>query len=221
VTDTRAIIDGLKARWRTHVQMLGNFEAGLVGRTFDNLCAAYSEPHRRYHTLSHLVWLFDCLERHAEEIGDPARVAFACWYHDIVYDPRRSDNEAKSAERAIKELDALRAASDLRSHVMQLIIATKDHTAGGRDYDDDIFLDADFAILGSPESEYRDYVRNVRAEYAHVDDAGWKAGRGAFLKKIAAAPRIFRTGVFEGEYAEQARANITWEMRALAQGDSP
>jgi predicted metal-dependent HD superfamily phosphohydrolase len=212
VTDTRAIIDGLKARWRTHVQMLGNFEAGLVGRTFDNLCAAYSEPHRRYHTLSHLVWLFDCLERHAEEIGDPARVAFACWYHDIVYDPRRSDNEAKSAERAIKELDALRAASDLRSHVMQLIIATKDHTAGGRDYDDDIFLDADFAILGSPESEYRDYVRN---------DAGWKAGRGAFLKRIAAAPRIFRTGVFEGEYAEQARANITWEMRALAQGDSP
>jgi predicted metal-dependent HD superfamily phosphohydrolase len=215
LSDARATIEGLKARWRTHVQMLGNFQADIVGRTFDNLCASYSEPQRRYHTLAHLTSLFDCLERHGEEIGDPARLAFAAWYHDIVYDPRRDDNEAKSAERAIKELDALGAESALRSHVMQLILATKNHAGGGRDYDDDIFLDADFAILGAPEDEYRAYVRNVRAEYAHVDDQGWKAGRGAFLKKIAAAPRIFRTGIFEGEYADQARANIAWELAAL------
>ena len=215
MTAAGANIEGLKARWRTHVQMLGNFSADLVGRTFENLCASYSEPQRHYHTLAHLTSLFDCLEQHAEEIGDPARVAFAAWYHDIVYDPRRSDNEAKSAERAIKELDALGADSALRSHVVQLILATKNHAAGGRDYDDDVFLDADLAILGAPETEYRRYVSDVRAEYAHVDDAGWRQGRGAFLKKIAAAPRIFRTGVFEGEYADQARANIAWELSQL------
>ena len=208
-------IENLKARWRTHVQMLGNFSADLVGRTFDNLCTSYSEPHRRYHTLAHLTSLFDCLERHGEEIGDPPRVAFATWYHDVVYDPRRGDNEAKSAERAMKELDALGAGGELRSHVVQLILATKNHMAGGRDYDDDIFLDADFAILGAPDAQYRQYVADVRAEYAHVDDAAWLAGRGAFLKKIAAAPRIFRTGIFEGEYAPQARANIAWELSAL------
>lgn len=215
MTTAGANVEGLKARWRTHVQMLGNFSADVVSRTFDNLCASYSEPQRRYHTLAHLTSLFDCLERHAEEIGDPARVAFAAWYHDIVYDPRRTDNEAKSAERAIKELDDLGAEGALRSHVVQLILATKNHAAGGRDYDDDIFLDADFAILGSPEAEYREYVRNVRAEYAHVDDAGWKTGRGTFLKKIARAPRIFHTGIFEGEYADQARANIAWELEQL------
>ena len=212
--------DALKARWRTHVQMLGNFNADIVGRTFDNLCASYSEPHRRYHTLAHLTSLFDCLEAHGEEIGDPSRVAFACWYHDAIYDPRRSDNEAKSAERAMKELDALGADNALRSHVVQLILSTKNHMAGGRDYDDDIFLDADFAILGAPADQYRQYVADVRAEYTHVDDAGWITGRGAFLKKLAASPRIFRTGIFEGEYAEQARANITWELGAL-EGLSP
>ena len=79
-------------------------------------------------------------------------------------------------------------------------------------------LCADFAILGAPEDEYRQYVTDVRAEYAHVDDAGWKAGRGAFLKRIAAAPRIFRTGIFEGEYAEQARANIAAELERLEGG---
>lgn len=215
MTNERATIDGLKARWRTHVQMLGNFNADVVGRTFDNLCAAYSEKHRRYHTLSHLAWLFDCLEKHGDEIGDGPRVAFAAWYHDVVYDPRRNDNEAKSAERAMKELDALGADNALRSHVVQLILATKNHMNGGRDYDDDIFLDADFAILGVGEDEYRQYVADVRAEYAHVDDKQWIAGRGAFLRKIAASPRIFRTGIFEGEYGDQARKNIAWELAAI------
>ncbi len=207
--------EALKARWRTHVQMLGNFNADIVGRTFDNLCASYSEPNRRYHSLAHLTALFDCLELHADEIGDPTRVAFAAWYHDIAYEPHRNDNEAKSAERAMKELDNLGASSELRSHVVQLILATKNHSAGGRDYDDDIFLDADFAILGSPEDVYRQYVSDVRAEYAHVSDADWKTGRSAFLRKITAAPRIFRTGIFEGEYAEQARKNIAWELTEL------
>ncbi len=208
-------VETLKARWRTHVQMLGNFSPDLVGRTFENLCASYCEPQRRYHTLSHLTALFDCLEIHADEIGDPARLAFATWYHDIVYDPRRSDNEGKSAERAMKELDNLGASGELRSHVVQLILATKNHAAGGRDYDDDIFLDADFAILGAPEDDYRQYARDVRAEYAHVNAPDWKAGRGTFLKKIAAAPRIFRTGIFEGAYGEQARTNIAWEIKEL------
>ena len=206
----------LKARWRTHVQMLGNFSADVVGRLFDNLCASYSESHRRYHTLDHLTWLFDCLETHADEIGDPARLAFATWYHDVVYDPRRQDNEAKSAERAMKELDQLGAAPDLRSHVVQLILSTKHHSRGGRDYDDDIFLDADFAILGTDETAYRKYVQDVRAEYAHLDNQSWITGRSAFLRSVAAGDRIFRTGIFEGEYADQARANIAWELAEIA-----
>ena len=208
--------EALKARWRTHVQMLGNFSADVVGRLFDNLCASYSEDHRKYHTLEHLTWLFDCLETHADEIGDPARLAFATWYHDIVYDPRRQDNEAKSAERAMKELDQLGASPDLRSHVVQLILSTRQHTKGGRDYDDDIFLDADFAILGTNEPAYRKYVHEVRAEYAHLDDQAWNAGRATFLKSIAASDRIFRTGIFEGEYADQARENIARELSEMA-----
>ena len=87
------------------------------------------------------------------------------------------------------------------------------YAAGGRDAP--IFLDADFAILGAPDAAYRQYVADVRAEYAHVDDAGWKTGRGAFLKKTLASPRIFRTGIFEGEYADQARKNIAWELQEL------
>jgi predicted metal-dependent HD superfamily phosphohydrolase len=208
--------EGLKARWRTHVQTLGNFSAPLVGTLFDSLCRSYSEPHRHYHTTAHLTWLFDCLEKHADEIGDPTRLAFAVWYHDSIYDPRRRDNEARSAERAMKELDALGATPALRSHVVQLILATRNHAEGGRDYDDDIFLDADIAILASPAAEYDSYARQIRAEYAHLDDAAWAKGRTDFLKATAARERIFRSGIFEGEYAAAARENMARELAALA-----
>ncbi len=210
----------LRGLWRTHMNALGTFDAGAAGKAFDRLCASYAEPQRHYHTLSHLVALFDCLELYADEIGDPSRLALAAWYHDCVYDPKAKDNEEKSAERATNELRALGAHTLLIDRVAKLILATKNHLgATGGDYDDDVFLDADFAILGAPEAAYRQYVEGVREEYAHLSDDEWKAGRMAFLERIVLAPRIFRTGVFEGAYAAQARANIKRELKELEATD--
>ena len=206
----------LRAHWRTHVTAIGAFDAGLANRAFDALCASYAEPQRHYHTLDHVVALFDTLEEYADEVGDASRLAFAVWYHDAIYDPQAKDNEERSAERAQKELKALGAHPLLIDRVAKLILATKDHmgaTAG--DYDDDVFLDADFCILGASPEAYQQYVADVREEYAHLSDEEWKKGRGAFLEKIAEAPRIFRTGIFEGAYGKQARANIKAELRSL------
>jgi predicted metal-dependent HD superfamily phosphohydrolase len=206
----------LRAHWRTHVTAIGAFDAGLANKAFDALCASYSEPQRHYHTLDHVVALFDTLEIYDEEIGDPSRLAFAVWYHDAVYDPQAKDNEERSAERASKELKALGAHPLMIDRVSKLILATKNHmAASGGDYDDDVFLDADFAILGAPPEEYAAYLSGVREEYAHLSDEEWKKGRGAFLERIAEAPRIFRTGIFEGAYAKQARLNIKGELRNL------
>jgi predicted metal-dependent HD superfamily phosphohydrolase len=206
----------LRAHWRTHVTAIGAFDAGMSNRAFDALCASYAEPQRHYHTLDHVVALFDTLEEYAEEISDPSRLAFAVWYHDAIYDPQAKDNEERSAERAQKELKALGAHPLLIDRVAKLVLATKNHMgATGGDYDDDVFLDADFCILGSSPETYQQYVADVREEYAHLSDEEWKKGRGGFLEKVAEAPRIFRTGIFEGAYAKQARANIKAELRSL------
>ena len=206
----------LKGLWRVHLNALSAFDAGAASKAFDRLMASYAEPQRHYHTLNHLLALFACLEEYADEISDPSRLAFAVWYHDCVYDPQSKDNEEQSAERATKELKALGAHTLLVDRVGKLILATKNHTgATGTDYDDDVFLDADFAILGAPADEYRDYVAGVREEYAHLSDDEWKNGRGPFLERIVTAPRIFRTGIFEGAYAKQARINIKGELRTL------
>jgi predicted metal-dependent HD superfamily phosphohydrolase len=203
----------LKSRWTADTLVTGNERA--ADRCFDGIVASYSEPHRAYHTLEHLGFIFDKLAAHAVDAQEPGRLAFAAWYHDIVYDPAAKDNEERSALRATAELTELGADPGLVARVALLIRATAAHTKGGADSDDDLFLDADFAILGADPQTYRRYIANVRREYAAISDAGWRTGRGAFLTGALAQPRIFRTERFEAAYGAQARDNMTAELGAL------
>lgn len=207
-----ACLARLRARWRDHTAGL---DARRADAAFDGIVAAYSEPHRAYHTLAHLDFLFARLDEHAGDAAEPARLAFAAWYHDIIYDTARSDNEARSAERAETELAALGLEAGLVARIAALIRATAAHQAGGSDRDDALFLDADFAILGADPETYRRYAAEVRREYARLDDATWRAGRGAFLRKALTQTRFFLTDRFEATYGAAARANIAAELAAL------
>ncbi|MFT3808912.1 MAG: hypothetical protein QM698_03275 [Micropepsaceae bacterium] len=209
----KALIDRLRARWFSLTSSCRDDNGS--DRCIEGLIASYSEPHRAYHTLAHLDFVFAMLDAHAAKAREPARLAFACWYHDVIYDPRAADNEARSAERATEELTAIGVMPDVVKRIDRLIRATATHQTADADSDDALFLDADFSILGAAPEIYAAYVKGVRFEYGHVDDAGWKAGRGAFLKKALAAGRLFRTDVFETAYGAQARANVTAELKAL------
>lgn len=208
-------IAALKQRWLADVRALGCRDARLGEKLFDRLADAYGEPQRAYHTLTHLEDLFAKLDAHGRKSLDRPRLAFAAWYHDIVYVPGARDNEAKSAERARAELAEMDADAGLIARVMRAIRATASHTKGGADDDDNLFLDADFSILGAAPEDYRRYVAGVRREYADVDDAAWRNGRGAFLALALGQPRIFHTDAFENAYAAQARANIRAELQSL------
>ena len=59
------------------------------------LCVAfYTEPGRFYHTLKHTEAMLDALDRRGV-LTYP--LALAVWGHDLIYDPARGDNEARSA----------------------------------------------------------------------------------------------------------------------------
>lgn len=197
----------LRQRWLADTQGL----AGAAAR-FDDLCARYSEPHRHYHTLTHLDALFGQLAPH--RLSHPSAVHFAAWYHDVIYDTAKSDNEERSAAYAADALGAMGFADIAR--VEHMILATKNHTAPPADADEALFLDADFSILGAPPARYAAYVAEVRAEYGWLPEEAWRAGRMAFLTKTAAAPRLFHTDDFETRLGAQARANIAWERAQRA-----
>ena len=68
---------------------------------YQDLVARYREPHRRYHTLQHLEECFARFDELRALAEHPRDVELAIWFHDAIYDTRRSDNDA-SADRCWK-----------------------------------------------------------------------------------------------------------------------
>jgi len=182
----------------------------------------YREPHRRYHGVQHLACVVRDVGILLGEVAvtDPATVVAAAFFHDAIYEPRSSTNEADSAALAASTLAAWEShgwTPSRRDEVVRLILATAGHVAGAGADDPSaaVLLDADLAVLGADPAAYHAYVLAVRAEYAHVDDAGWRLGRAAVLRSFLTRPTIFQTpSMLRRE--PSARANLSAELAPLA-----
>lgn len=181
------------------------------------LAAAYAEPHRRYHTQAHID---DCLAKLARVEGLSAaerlRLERAIWWHDAVYDPRRGDNEEASADLARADLSALGVDPVEIGEVARLILLTKGHAVSPGDRLGALLVSIDLSILGADPGAYDAYAGAVRAEYAHVPEDLFRAGRRRVLEGFLAAPRLFPDDAFEHRYGAAARRNLTRELSALA-----
>jgi predicted metal-dependent HD superfamily phosphohydrolase len=175
--------------------------------------AAWSEPHRRYHDLRHLAAVLGLVRELGGEAADPAAVALAAWYHDVVYDPRRDDNEQLSAERARAGLRGLVPDGRL-AEVVRLVLLTAGHDAAPGDANGAVLCDADLAVLATPPDAYAAYASAVRAEYGHLPDEVFSAGRIAVLESLLALPALYRLPVTAG-WEPRARANLTAELGLL------
>lgn len=190
----------------------------------DAVLTRYREPHRAYHTATHIMMVL----RHVHDItaasaADPSpELVVAALYHDAIYDPRSTDNEAKSAHIAARDLGGVGWSADRSAVVADLIMATAAHIgaapaqrAGEPPSDTAVLVDADLAILGADPSTYQAYVNGVRTEYGFVDDDGWRSGRGAVLQRFLDADRLFTTEHMSSRLEHRARANIEAELAAL------
>ena len=106
------------------------------------LVAAWSEPHRRYHDLAHLAAVLGLVGELGA--GDLTAVRLAAWYHDVVYDPERADNEEISAQRARAGLRGL-VDDDRVAEVERLVRLTAGHDPAPDDVDGAVLCDADLA----------------------------------------------------------------------------
>jgi predicted metal-dependent HD superfamily phosphohydrolase len=176
--------------------------------------AAWSEPHRRYHDLSHLAAVLGLVDVLAPAAGDPDAVRLAAWYHDVVYDPRSPENEARSAGRARAGLRGL-VDDERLAEVERLVLLTVDHDPGPDDADGAVLCDADLAVLAAPPDAYAGYASAVRAEYGHLSDADFTAGRIAVLERLLALPALYRLPENAQRWTATARANLTAELTLL------
>jgi predicted metal-dependent HD superfamily phosphohydrolase len=179
--------------------------------------AAYAEPHRRYHTRRHIEQCLALLDQ-VPDLEDSERqvLTWAIWWHDAVYDPKASDNEARSAELAKVQLRDLDASIHAREEVARLIRLTADRQVAEEDPLGEILISIDLAILGAPPLAYDAYAQAVREEYAHVPDAAWRQGRAKVLQGFLDATVIYPDPALRDRFEVQARANLAREIAALA-----
>ena len=182
----------------------------------------YSEPHRHYHTLDHVMACLDLVEElHC------GHLELAIWFHDVIYDPHLSDNEEKSAELFNEVLGRhlggfLGEGNQMARWITRAILATKPGTIKPEptsnknilctDLALNLLLDVDLAILGAPEAEFAIYESQIRQEYAFVPEKDFREGRAKILEGFLAQPSIYRNTTY---LEPQARANLTRSIAKL------
>ena len=191
--------DELSARWQRLAAAWGA-PANIVDAVYRDVVTRYSEPHRHYHTLEHVAEVLAVVD----ELNGGVEVEFAAWLHDVIYDVRAADSEARSAGYAGEVLAQLRAPDEVIREVQRLIELSATHAVVGGDVRGAVFVEADLAILSATTERYDRYVRDVRREYAHVDDDAWRRGRRAVLESLLS--RVTD---------ERAQSNLARELATL------
>jgi predicted metal-dependent HD superfamily phosphohydrolase len=202
----------LRIAWEQH---LGRSSASTTW--FESVVSRYRQPARRYHGTRHVRWVVRHVTDLAAAADDLGAVIAAAFFHDVVYDPTRGDNEMASAELADRALTELGWESERRRHVSELVLATIDHDvdSDGCGSDTQVLLAADLAVLAAEPAKYSDYVRGVRGEYAHIDDEAWRTGRSAVLRALLGRRHLFAQALDLNEWEQRARANISAELAML------
>jgi len=204
----------LLARW---TEIVG--EAAPARQIGAALLHRWSEPARRYHGLAHLAAVLE----HVDELirsepgtaPDVDAVVLAAYFHDALYDPTMPDNEARSAALARDVLDELGVPALRVREVVRLVLLTATHAPDPDDGNGAVLCDADLAVLAAGPAAYAAYAAAVRAEYAHVPEPQFRAGRARVLADLLEHEVLYRTGTGRTWWEAAARRNVRAELVLL------
>ena len=198
-------------RWQQLMQKLqlpGNPE------TCAALIQAYSEPHRHYHTCEHIHAALKHLDTALTLADDVATIELALWFHDAIYHPYATDNERKSADWAVAFLQDNGCQQTLIDCVDALIMATL-HNKEPQNSDQQLMLDIDLAILGSPASVYDQFETHVRREYRWVPYFLYRKKRKQILQSFLERASIYHHQLFTSKFENQAKENLNRAIKNL------
>ncbi len=189
-------------------------DALLITQCWQEIADHYQQADRHYHNLDHITNLIAELKQCIRLQHDHDALLYAAFFHDIVYDVSRSDNEAQSALLAVARLQAFNVEKEKTERCRLHILATQAHRQEAME-DSNLFTDADLAILGKGPEQYQAYSRAIRAEYRIYPDELYFPGRAKVLQHFLDMPHIYKTSHFRDLYEKQARSNIREELEML------
>ncbi|MFX1520389.1 MAG: pantetheine-phosphate adenylyltransferase [Promethearchaeota archaeon] len=187
---------------------------GTPDAEYQRLLEAYSQSHRVYHSLPHIV---RGLDEHAEAkhlMEHPDQVLFAWWYHDFVMQRKSRVDEERSAQIAYNVCKNALLPDDFAENVKTLILATKHHDMPTT-IDGKYIVDIDLAIFGRSVAEFDNYEESIRVEYQWTNPEEFRSGRIAVLERFLNRPTIYYTDFFRNKYDTQARRNLEQSLKKL------
>lgn len=174
----------------------------------------YSNKKRHYHTLAHLDNLLLQLTGVKDKIQNWEAILFTLYYHDIIYNALRSDNEEKSSEFAAQRMKQIGVPIQIIELCQEQILATKSHVKSTNS-DTNYFTDADLSVLGQDWESYSHYYKAVRKEYAIFPDLIYNPGRKKVLQHFLSLDSIFKTEFFHNRFETTAKSNLLREIDLL------
>ncbi|MBX7223087.1 MAG: hypothetical protein K1Y36_24285 [Blastocatellia bacterium] len=213
-TSTAELVPWLHLRWNRLLEA-ESARIGTGAEILHTICTKYTEPHRFYHNLGHIKALLDLADEFRPQLTQPALVEWAIWFHDVIYDTKRQDNEPQSAEFARHALNRLGIGPETAESVGLLILATRTHSAEHLSSDGRFFLDFDLSILGAAPAVYETYSKAIRAEYAWVWDFFYRRTRKKVLRQFLERPELYFTTDLRDRLETQARINLQEEINQL------
>jgi len=177
------------------------------------LIPRYAEPHRRYHTWSHIGACFDAIERISTDRSQ--EVALALFYHDAIYEPlaRAGENEERSAALLMDEGKRAGVDESVLKKARLMIRATEHGGFWELTEQACAVIDADLSILGAEDDVFDRYEDAIRQEYSVVPDAMFAAGRVKVMQSFLGREEIFWTKAARDLWEAKARANIGRSLR--------
>ena len=203
-------VSALQQRWRTNVAPL----LPEPDATWHQLASLYSEPHRHYHTLNHVAACLGWLDPYRHLAADPLCLELALWAHDVIYDPRASDNEVRSADWFAQHFADCTLTDQQRARVHVLILATI-HPHPPTDPDMALLQDIDLSILGADVELYDRYEGWIRQEYEFVPEEAFRKGRSSVLQSFLDQGVIYHTAELREKLELPASENLSSALKNL------
>lgn len=141
----------------------------------------------------------------------------AIFYHDLVYDVNKINNEELSAKLMSEKLQGIGMNRRFVAGVSDLIMDTWKHQLG-KHPDSGYIIDIDlFVGLGTDWEKFVDNRQNIDKEYSKkYNEKERMIGTIMFYNNMLNRKQIFLTDYFNSKYESQARENMKKGVELLS-----
>lgn len=219
----------LYQEWVRSFWNLGCTKTDLIEKYFKITETFYSSNLRSYHNFSHIKFMIEKIYEQYNNMSSELidlktnvkieHLIIATFGHDVIYDTYTNDSVSSSADFVNYYLREMELKDEDIKIIVDLIMITDRHNIL---YNisipviiQQIFIDADNAILGSEPLRYKEYSDGIRFEYSQFPLKDYIKGRKSFIFAISSKENIFCTSYMQRIYQEMAKVNLFREIQEL------